>query len=216
MKFLGIEIERKTDILAMAAFLISIGSIVSQVALLLRGAEVGLDGPGQIVLFFGEQMRGERYLNAITTQIYVNRGTPGYDDILRSETLHFQIGNREIQLQAQYSVQSTRKGDNLVIQNKVPWAPVKIRAGDFVSNEILYVPRISMDKAHRNVNFITFRQLIESLQRSKQVKITLEAKTYGGETLTAECFLSSGSALQSLRNSKWFVTECFKANGLDS
>jgi hypothetical protein len=54
MKFLGIEIERKTDILAMAAFLISIGSIIGQLALLIRGAEIVLDGPRQVVLLFDE------------------------------------------------------------------------------------------------------------------------------------------------------------------
>jgi hypothetical protein len=61
VKFLGIEIERKTDVLAMAAFLISTGSIIGQVALLLRGADVILDGPRQIVLFFGERLDSKNY-----------------------------------------------------------------------------------------------------------------------------------------------------------
>lgn len=214
MKFLGIEIERKTDILAMAAFLISTGSIIGQVALLLRGADVILDGPRQIVLFFGERMGSKNYLNAISTGIYVNRGTPGYDDILKSEKLHLRLNKQEIQLRAQHSVESTREGDKLVFQRKTPWKPARIGAGDFVSHETPYVPYPYRDPSDPNKDFLDFDQLVAALRQTKQVKVTLKAETYGGQALSSECFLLSSSALHGILAHRWVSLACFKLNEL--
>jgi hypothetical protein len=146
MRFLGIEIEKKTDVLAFAAFLLSIGSLLGQVAILFRGAHVFADGPKQITLFFanyGQSPDQLAVLNAITNQVYVNNGAIGYNDILKSEKIQLSLSELSLELKAQYSVQSARAvedGRRLEFSNQAPWRPVLIKAGNFQDTETIFVP----------------------------------------------------------------------------
>lgn len=206
MKIIGIEIERKTDILAMAAFLISLGSLVGQAVLLLRGPEIVLDGPRQIILFFESDLSSRSYLNAISTQIYVNNGSPGFDDILKSERLLLTIAGRNIQLESQESVDSTRKGDKLVFRSRQAWKPVKIKAGDFISNETLYVPYPSIKD--RDENAIDRVDLEKLLSKSSDLKVELIAKTYGGEKLASICLLNMAETKFGFLEKGWASLIC--------
>lgn len=146
MKFFGIEIEKKTDVLAFAAFLLSAGSLLGQGILLFRGPNIVLDGPKQITLFFGDYGRDPgqmAFLHVISNQVYVNNGAAGYNDILRSETLRLGISSLSLELKAQYSVQSARSrrdGKRLELTNRQPWRPVLIKAGNFQDTETIFVP----------------------------------------------------------------------------
>lgn len=146
MRFLGIEIEKRTDVLAFAAFLLSISSLLGQAVLLLRGPNILLDGPKNITLFFGDYGRqpGQTgFLNAISRQVYVNNGAAGYNDILKSETLRLGLSGLSLELKAHYSVESARSrrdGRRLEFTNRQPWRPVLIKAGNFQDTETIFVP----------------------------------------------------------------------------
>ena len=210
MKLFGIEVERKTDILAMAAFLISTGSIIGQFALLIRGAEIILDGPRQLVLFFEEPIGGRGYLNAISTQIYVNKGTPGYDDILKSEALVLQLKGRPIELKAQEKVWSTASGYKLILKQRESWTPARIRAGEFVSNETLYVPYPSNNSDGLDINFLSRNDFISALGTSSEFKVILRSETYGGSELYSECIVAVRDILAGLKEKGWSSLECRK------
>lgn len=210
MKFLGIEIERRTDILAMAAFLISIGSIIGQLALLIRGADIVLDGPRQVVLLFEEPMGGRGYLNVISSQIYVNKGTPGYDDILKREALLLQFKEHHIELKAQESVWSTATGDKLILKQRTQWKPEKINAGDFVSNETLFVPYPSHGSLNRDKNFVGVSQFISFLGKANELMIVLKAETYGGKRIMSECYVVSRDVLAGIHSKGWSSLVCYK------
>jgi hypothetical protein len=212
MKIIGIEIERKTDILAMAAFLISLSSLVGQAVLLLRGPVIVLDGPRQIILFFESDLSSRSFLNAISTQIYVNNGSAGFDDILKSETLFLSIAEKKIQLESQESVDSTRKGDKLVFRSRQAWKPAKIRAGDFISNETLYVPYPSQKDLDENA--IDRVDLEKLLPNSADLKIELFARTYRGKKLTSTCVLNMAEIKFGLSQKGWASLVCnTKATG---
>jgi hypothetical protein len=208
VKFLGIEVERKTDILAMAAFLISVGSIVGQIALLLRGAEVSVDGPRQVILLFESTLGSRKYLNAISTQIYVNNGSPGYDDILKSEALTIGRSGKQIQLESQELVDSTRDGDKLVYRMRKAWKPEKIKAGDFVGNETLFVPYPSERGKRRDINFIDETAFYKLISASELVIVELNAKTYGGQVMSSRCFLKKSDIALGLKEKGWTSLRC--------
>jgi hypothetical protein len=210
MKILGIEIERKTDILAMAAFLISMSSILGQFALLIRGADIALDGPRQVALLFEEPTSGRGYLNAISTQIYVNNGTPGYDDILKAEELTLQAKGQTISLKAHESVSSTDSGDKLIFRQRAQWKPEKIKAGDFLSNETLFVPYPTRDALKRDANFIGAKEFKSFLGLANELKIALKAETYGGETIVSECYIATREVLSGIESKGWSSLVCDK------
>jgi hypothetical protein len=208
VKFLGIEIERKTDILAMAAFLISMGSIIGQIALLLRGAEVAVDGPRQVILLFESTLGSRKYLNAISTQIYVNNGSPSYDDILKSETLEIGGSEKQIELESQDLVDSTREGDKLVYRSRKAWKPEKIKAGDFISNETLFVPYPTRGNKRRDANFIDETSFYKLISAADLVRVELKAKTYGGQVLSSRCVLKKTDIMLGLREKGWASLRC--------
>lgn len=207
MKVLGIEIERKTDILAMAAFLISTGTIIGQFAILLRGAEVSVDGPRQIILFFVPDIGGKAHLNAISTQIYVNNGSPGYGDILKSETLSLKLGTQVIELRAQESVDSFGKGKILDFRSRAQWRPSKINAGDFISNETLFVP-YPAESAVEDANFIDEAQFLELIGSSSSIEVGLSSKTYGGQSMFSSCTVKQKDAVSGISSKGWASLVC--------
>jgi hypothetical protein len=146
MKVLGIEVEKKTDILAFTAFLLSIGSLLSQGFLLFRGSHVVLDGPKQITLFFsdvGAKDDQRNVLNVISNQVYVNNGANGYNDILRSEELRISLQGLSLHLKAQHYVDSFRSktdATKLQIDKIEAWKPVVIKSGYFEDTETWFVP----------------------------------------------------------------------------
>jgi len=210
MKIIGIEIERKTDILAMAAFLISLGSLIGQAVLLLRGPVIVLDGPRQIILYFESGLSSRNFMNVISTQIYVNNGSPGFDDILKSESILLTIAGRTIQLESLESVDSTRKGIDLVFRSRQAWKPAKIRAGDFISNETLYVPYPSLKDPDENA--IDRSDLEKLMAGSSDLKVELVAKTYGGKNISSTCFLGVEEVEFGLSEKGWASLVCNKKN----
>ena len=208
MKLLGIEIERRTDVLAMAAFLISAGSLLSQAAVMIRGPEARLDGPKQIVLFLDEGTNGQEELAAISNQFYINKGTPGYDDILKSEKLILSFRGRQVELKASNSVVPSSEGSKLVIGERTPWRPNKIPAGDVMTRETLYLPfpsSLSKDRAH---NFISREELMKLLQRSSMVTVSLQAETYAGSKLISTCELHSSDIMAGIKAKGWSSLVC--------
>jgi hypothetical protein len=210
MRFLGIEIERKTDILAMAAFLISVGSILGQAVLLLRGPQVIVDGPLQILFFFEKEKGRRGFLNAISNQIYVNRGSPGYDDILKRESLSLHVMGEPIVLNALEKVDSARDGDTLVIKQREPWSPVKIKAGDFVSSETLYVPYPVTNASRRDKHFVNQKQFMQLLPKSGNIKVVLNASTYAGARIESSCYIDQLDIAAGLLNKGWASLVCTK------
>src|SRR5262245_59350604 len=95
INLLGIQIERKTDILAFAAFLLSLSSIAYQGASMLRGARVTLLAPRQVTIYlrqFGHE--SEDYLTFLTSMEYVNSGPPGMNDVVAEESVSFTLAGR--------------------------------------------------------------------------------------------------------------------------
>jgi hypothetical protein len=96
MRFLGIEVERKTDILALAAFFLSIAGVISQISVFtiffLRGAVINVFPPEQ-VLIRAETLEsgGPRYVRIGARMAYTNSGAPGYSAILRGERVTISV-----------------------------------------------------------------------------------------------------------------------------
>lgn len=210
MKILGIEIERKTDILAMAAFLISAGSLISQLAQIMQGPEVKLDGPRQIALLFKPSSDGHNHLHAITNHHYINKGAPGHDDILKSESLMIKIGTRVIKLAGEYSLTLDSQGNKLMISDKDLWKPDKVEAGNFINRETLYKPRTNTSTSSRRQNFIGKQELTDLLRTNKTIDITLKAETYSGPALESSCRILSSDVLTGFETKGWSSPVCQK------
>ena len=98
MHVLGIEVDKKTDILALAAFLLSIAAIISQVTIFLlvvfRGAVVTLFPPDQVLLKADALERGgKKYVRIGGRMAYTNTGAPGYNAVIKREVVKVDLGS---------------------------------------------------------------------------------------------------------------------------
>jgi hypothetical protein len=96
IRFLGIEVERKTDILAFAAFLLSLSSILYQIAVFFRGPQVTLAKPRQVVIYMHAAPDAkERYLTPVSTVAYVNSGQSGNNAVVLEESVSFTLEGKQ-------------------------------------------------------------------------------------------------------------------------
>ncbi len=92
IKLLGIEIDRKTDILALAAFLISVSTIIYTISIFIQGHKVNLIPPETIMLKKETyETDGEPYIAVIATMAYVNSSKGGFNVVIKKEKVSFKI-----------------------------------------------------------------------------------------------------------------------------
>ncbi len=192
IKFFGIEIERRTDILALAAFIISISGLLYQITVFVQGPRVHLIPPEQITLTtYSYGNNGNKHITLIANMTYVNSGQEGHNAVIQKEKVSFEIGNQTYEFVWQYFVDITSEGkrlDRKVIKSAQPFS---LNAGSAESHETHFFPRSTphSDKTQgiSDNNFLpldAFIQGFESLllpgQPKKQEKLTLR---FTAETL---------------------------------
>lgn len=187
LRFFGIEIEKRTDILALAAFILSMGSLLAQCFNIVRGPEVVLDGPKIITLYSHVGGDGKRYLRLAATLTYLNNGSPGYDDILKSEVVTVSTETKTIKLNAKYYINSKSSGKKMTTIFVKDAVPMAIKSGSVYSHETEFIP--FPDKTNKNSNYVEIKRFIEQLRQSNTLLMTFFIETYKGQKITKKCHL---------------------------
>lgn len=149
MKFIGLEIQNKTDILAFTAFLISLLSISYNVKTFLSGARIELIEPSSAVLIAtASPATKDAVLTAIVRYSYVNTGETGYSALIDRETARFTPpGLEELTLTWHVFVVTTtedaieRLGGKLIPRIESSAAPFVLSGGGSTSHETFLAPQ---------------------------------------------------------------------------
>ena len=189
MKLFGVEIERKTDILAAAAFLMSLLGIVGQVALFLRGPDIQLFTPEQILIKGHENPDGNIYLRVSALMVYRNAGSPGYHDTIKKEYVSFKLGDDKYKLIWDEFIDSYPDEidkNKLIINRKSEAIPVQINAGMVETHETFFAPWIiKNDKELKSfLEWNDFKRLV-SKQEKIAFRFTFEA--FSGKVDSVNC-----------------------------
>lgn len=206
-KIFGIVIERKTDILAFTAFIISIGSLLMQTVNLVKGPDVNVEVPRQILLRSQAYPDGNNYVRLAAQLIYLNKGSPGYDDITRSEAVSFKIADKEFKLTAQNYIDSKVKNKQLIITKKSDANPVQIKSGSVVVHETDFAPWPS-EEPYPSSNFLKFSDLIKSLKKQPELNIVFKLETFSGPINKVHCKLLTKEFIQHLETKGWSAPVC--------
>ncbi|WDP90481.1 MAG: hypothetical protein HUN04_12580 [Desulfobacter sp.] len=204
---LGILVERKTDILAFTAFLISIGSLILQTVNLIKGPDVRLEPPKQVLLVSEKYPDKKNYLRISAKLIYLNQGSPGYDDITKSEQAFFMLGGKRIELTGQEYVESGFVDNRFKVKKISDADPVQIKSGGVVVHETYFVPWPSKTGAPSS-NFIEFSEFLKELRQQPELRITFIAKTFSGTLNKATCKLSTKEFIHHLETKHWSAPTC--------
>ena len=198
-KILGIEIERRTDILAFAAFIISIGSLLAQFVNLIRGPDVILVGPKIVTLYSSQGGDGKEYLRLMAGLTYLNNGSPGYNDILKSERAFLSMDKKEIKLTAKNYIDTKSDGKNLVKKIEGDAIPISLKAGNVHNHETEFVP-FPNKGGESNKNFVIVEEFIKSLDQSSNLTIKFVIETYEGKKITKICHLQPQKVVKYLND----------------
>lgn len=209
-KFLGIEIERKTDVLAFAAFVISLGGLITQMVNLFKGSEIIVENLEQVSFYMKEYSAGDSYLNLISEMTYYNSGSPGYSDVVRSELITVNFGADYIQLKGFAHVHSQENEQDpslLDVKNPSFDIAAQVKARDAESHETRFVPFNHLG-VESSGSFIKQDALLSKLEQVDEIKVLVETTFFSGKATTAECRIDSQQIIDHFNDKGWSAAEC--------
>jgi hypothetical protein len=218
-RFLGLEIGRKTEILALAAFLMSISGAMWQIQSYLSGPVVRLFPSDQIVVTnankLGRAYEGEQpIVRFIAILPYVNQGASGYNAIIRRESIQVLIGDRTYEHRWYAFVTSDVKDGALDVKKESDARPFALPAGSSVSHETLFAPwEVDCEPNQKGCNparnFLTWDAFLADVVTLKRMEVVTTAEIYSHSSVRSRCtILFRNWELDILRKEQWLSASC--------
>jgi hypothetical protein len=201
-RFLGLQIARKTEFLALAAFVLSISGVLWQIMNFARGAVVRVFPSDQILMTstdkLGRNYSGQGNLLALTaTMTYVNEGDVGHNAIIRRENIQFALPDRQVEHQWYQFVSSDIEDDKLSVKRVSEARPFPVNAGSAISHETL---------------FTAWEIDCQSGQKSCNLAFKTSSDIYSGSPVSATCEVRVRDwEIPILENEQWLVAVCHES-----
>jgi hypothetical protein len=212
---LGLEIEKRTDILALSAFLLALAGIAYQLFAYFQGPVVRLFEPEVILINFEKFGKDQTFMRINASMAYVNLGDPGYNATIRKERVEFGLSDEIFEQHGQAFLESVKKnGDSLVLEYKSDARPFPVAARAAESHDTYFAPRSVVcresdkgcDPGHHYLDPIRFVKLIG---KQDMIRFRFFAEMVGGETLAVECDMAvPNEFLTNLMMHGWVVAPC--------
>ena len=222
-----IEFDRKTDILAFAAFLLGLGGIVYQVSGYLRGPDLELFAPRQVLFHYEEREQGRPLIRFSAILAYTNTGQIGYNTAVRRELLKYSIASKEFYQVWQRFVEtderySEGKGTGILeIHTKSIASPFPVNAGGSVSHETYFHPASTLiDKGDKKrldySNFVTSERFDVMIGKvgDEPISVLFEfiAEVPGSSPSRAACRVQINDDLRKwFMHRRWIAPRCWES-----
>jgi hypothetical protein len=203
-----IEVERKVNLLALAAFIISLAGITDQIQAFIRGADLCLFAPEQVMLIVtSPEPTGNDYLHVAARMAYVNRGAEGYHEIVRREGVSFILGGHSYQQYWQDFVEIVSLKGKRSLEFKSSALPMRVDPARPAGHITFFTswPEVN-GKIVSNRNYLSVEEFMEALETEKQITFEFWAETFSGKRHSVRCQVSG----RDLR-SEWAASEGFAA-----
>ena len=212
----GLIIEKRTDILAATAFLLALFGAISQVVAFLRGADVSIYPSDVVVLYFDRYPNNETFVRVAAQVSYVNTGRPGYDAIVRRETVTLHLGD-EAYLQEWQSFQRLdRKGTVLEFVREGDVFPVPVTGGSSASHSTVFAPepvRCSAkdEECDPVIHFLTDEKFLNRAGAQEELVLEFAAEVLGGDpVIRSSCTIDIDKSLLTLiMMNRWYAATCW-------
>jgi hypothetical protein len=211
------SIERKTNVLAFAAFLIAIVSATYQLTNYLKGPDVILFSPDQIMLEKRESTEDEMLLGIVAPMSYVNTGGAGYNGTVHREIIRFQLGAKIFEYTWQEFGRSTSEGRELIFNTMGEARPFPVNGGSSDSHETRFAPRRPRCPTHDrdclNSNFLSTETFFDKTNGLKKLRFEFIADVFSEDRICAACEIDIDPSLwASLAINQWVTFPCWKAS----
>lgn len=213
----GLEIEKRTDILALAAFTLAILGILFQVYAFLRGFDVRLFHPEQVVIVFDTSTDGRKYMRVNARMSYVNLGQPGYNATIRRERVEFALDGRTYVQNWQAFQSFDLEQGKLVPHYESEARPFPVPAGNAISHETFFAPHPvqcrSGDAGCKPArNYLVANDFVRSLNGVEQLKFKFVAEVFGGDAESVICIVDvDENLILHLATNDWAAPPCWQS-----
>ncbi len=193
----GLLISRKTDIIAITAFLISILGLTYQLTVFLSGPKLEFFPPEKILFCFDRNDDKTLMINARIT--YVNKGKLDHDAIIKKEIVKFRFNNKDGQVYNLEwinfeSANYDKEKDDLVWTFNSDAKPLTVRAGSAESHFTTFGPFQNQDSTNDRQKYRNFIPKSLFLHKIKQKTLSelileFEVEFYGEDSLKGNCLI---------------------------
>lgn len=215
-RFLGVEVARKTDILAAAAFVISITGLCYQLYGYAASPTIAQFPPKQL-LFFPAKSGNGSFVHGGAQVTYVNEGREGKTAIVKLQRMIFTLQGKTYELNWQYFDKFTNAGSQLLRMDKPePAEPIVIKAGEAVTKETDFAPRTlpivtESDSATAYNNFLPWDQFVSEIEKMKELDVRIVSEFFGIKDVETKVFIRVTPAfINALKTDKWDAPSCWE------
>ncbi|MCK1369393.1 hypothetical protein [Bradyrhizobium sp. 62] len=219
----GLRIGRKTEIIALVAFMLSLGGVLWQLLNFARGAVIRLFPSDQIVLTTVDKL-GKNYpgqdnnLALIANMAYSNEGDVGHNAIIRREYITLAMGDRKIEHRWYEFGSSGLKDGTLEFKRESEARPFPVSAGSAVSHETLFaaweVECPDRDKScNSRGNFVKWDDFLAAVKADSRLVIMTRATIYPSKNVTTSCEIRLRSwEIDLLQKEQWLSAACTESS----
>jgi hypothetical protein len=222
--FFGLQVARKTEFIALAAFALSITTLAWQIVNSTLGAVVKLFPTDQVVITavdkLGRNYPGQPDLLALIARMaYVNQGDTGHNAVVQREYVHFLLGNRQIE-QRWYEFGSSDVQDGkLTFLRDSDARPFPLNAGSASSHETLFAAwEVDCEgkpsaKCDPSANFVTWEDFLKIIKSTRQISLDTTADIFPDQRVSAGCLVQLRDwEIAVLETDQWLSAACIPKN----
>jgi hypothetical protein len=215
LRFLRLELHRQTDILAAAAFFISISGLLYQGVLSIERPDI-VQFPPEQILFFPDKSGNVDYVNVGAQLSYINKGKGDKSAVVRLARMVFDLDGETYELKWQTFEEFASNGNQLKRSAAPrPVVPKVIKSGEAFTEEIHFAPRTlpvvdQSDFATAYKDFLPWDRFVSDLANLKEFDVRIISEFYGLHDQQTKIFIRITPALiQSLKADKWSAPSCW-------
>jgi hypothetical protein len=218
--WIGLEVERKTDLVALTAFFLALAGILYQFLGFLHGAKVELFRPEQVLIVAHSYGGKSAHMRIGARMAYANTGQPDYNATVERESVRFSLGGVTYE-QAWQSFQGfdyEGTGQRLVPRYSGDASPVPVMAGSAISHETYFAPRPIRcgpgvpGRCDVYRNYLEWDRFIVLIAHERRLELELVADLYGDRhPKRVRCTIDLDDDLISqLVRHRWASPPCWK------
>jgi hypothetical protein len=215
IKFGWIRIDRKTDIIALTAFLLALFGALFQVKEWLRGPEIEFYAPDRVVVYKYEQPNGIPIVRIAAPMSYTNTASSEYSAAIRTENVTMKIGSLVSEQVWISFARLARNDKGFNPQITADASPTAITGNSAVSHSTLFGPfevdcsKPRLEHCRANENYLSIAAMSHAIGAARQISFEFSVQIYNSKTQVRSCTVNvTQPVLEQWAADHWLIAPC--------
>lgn len=211
-----VEIDSRTDPIALAAFLMALSGIAFHMLVYFRGPVIRSFPPDRITIRPETLPDGQAYVAFVAPMAYVNTGYKEYHGTIKRERLRFKLSGRTYEQTWHRFVEIHSKGTELIEVVKAQATPMPVLAGSSESHETVFLPRLvrchpDATRCDPNMNYLSWKSFLREIAKIKQLRLRFITEIYNEQPVETACYVDIYPTMRmQLIDQKWVGLNCWE------